>query len=288
VKDSDYTVNNVAPVVSSVTLNGGSDMTLTSEESTTNFVLGATVTDNNGCADITTVLGYLYEYQSGVLTWGDCDTSGESDGDDCYPEITCTIAGGNTCDGGTDTSASYQCTAVVEYYADPTTAGAPNAAYTWRDTLKATDDDAVDGSTETSSTIEMNTFLAMNITGNITYDNLSAGQDTGTLNESTVTTATGNLSIDEEVSGTQMCPDYPTCAGDTISVGNQEYSTTASVNYGSGTDLTGSAVTVTTLNCPKTTSAGQGTANTYWGIAIPSGIGAGAYTGVDTVNAVVN
>jgi len=283
-ESSNYSVNNVAPVVSAVTVNSGSDMTLTNEESTTDFVLSGTVTDNNGCSDISTVKGYLYEYQNSVLEYADCDSAGEADGDDCYPELTCSVGGGNSCDGGTDTSASYTCTASVQYYANPTTAGTDHADYTWRDTLKATDDDAANHNYETSATIEMETFLGLKITGSIDYGNISAGNNSGTLDQTTTTTATGNLSIDQEVSGTDM-----TDGGEgTIEVENQEYDLSVDTSYGSGTDLTDSAVTITDFNCAKTTSSGQGTKTTYWGIAIPEGIPAGEYSGTNTVSAVAN
>ncbi|MDY0097266.1 MAG: hypothetical protein RBS01_02870, partial [Candidatus Dojkabacteria bacterium] len=66
-----FTINNVAPVVSAVTLNGGAAINL--EENTTKAVtLTATVTDNNSCdgGEITSVLGYVY--RSGI-TYAACD-----------------------------------------------------------------------------------------------------------------------------------------------------------------------------------------------------------------------
>jgi hypothetical protein len=58
-----YTVNNVAPTVSNVTINGGTDIDL--EAGTTKSVtITGTVTDNNGCEDIDSVKTSVY--RSGV------------------------------------------------------------------------------------------------------------------------------------------------------------------------------------------------------------------------------
>ena len=71
-----FTVNNVAPTVSSVTLNSGSDITLT-ENTTTSVSVTATVSDNNGCGDINSATtSDVSIYRSGI-GWSGCDTVGE-------------------------------------------------------------------------------------------------------------------------------------------------------------------------------------------------------------------
>ena len=58
-----YSVNNVAPTISNVTINGGNDIDL--EAGTTKeVVVTGTVTDNNGCEDIDSVEAFVY--RSGV------------------------------------------------------------------------------------------------------------------------------------------------------------------------------------------------------------------------------
>jgi hypothetical protein len=137
-----------------------------------------------------------------------------------------------------------------------------------------------------SSLTEVNTLVALNITNpSISYGTLLINQNSGSSNKAITVTNVGNVSIDGEILGSSLCPDYPTCAGETIPVGNQEYKG-AAFTYGSGTDLTGSAVTMQ-LNLTKpTTSPSNSSGTIYWGIAIPTLSTLGMYTGQNTVLAV--
>jgi len=80
-RTSTYTVNNTDPVVASVTLNGGSDITLT-ENTTKNVQIGGTITDSNSCMDIADIDAYLY--RSGVGYGTNCNDDGDHDPDSCY------------------------------------------------------------------------------------------------------------------------------------------------------------------------------------------------------------
>lgn len=274
---SSYVVNNVAPVISAITANGGSPISL-SEGDTTPVVLGATITDNNGCSDLSTITGHIY--RSGLAP-GDCDSGGEADSNDCYPSLTCAVGGGNTCDGATDPSASYQCTSYLEYYADPTDSNTVYDGQTWKDSFEATDDDAASDTLEIGTGVVMNSLLAMDIGSTLAFGSVSAGQTIDPLDKLTIIVATGNVGLDEDLSGTDMDD------GDshTIDVGYQKYSLSASTAYGVGITLTTSA-TEAELNCAKTTSGVGATKPTYWGISIPGGTFAGEYSGNNTITAV--
>jgi len=269
-----YVINNVAPAVSAITLNGGSVISL-SEGTTTPVVLGATITDNNGCGDISAVVSSLY--RSGI-GYSSCDAGGEADSNNCYPALSCSISG-NTCDGTTDASASYACTAYVKHYADPTVDNTTYSAQNWLNTFKA-DDEALNDSQTIGTGIEMNDLLAMDIGSSLAYGNLSAGQSLDPLSALTIITATGNVGLDQTLEGTHMYS-----VGDTISVENQKYSLTASTAYSAGTTLTVSAVN-SELNCKKTTTDTGETKPTFWGISIPVGTVAGTYGGTNTIIAV--
>ncbi len=280
-----YTVNNVSPSVSGVTLNSGSNISLT-ESTTTNVVITGTVTDNNSCQDLDTVTTSLYR---SAVTFASCDDNSEDDDDSCYAVVSCNVVGsGNTCDSDSDASADYTCTVAVQFHAD-TTAGAgssdsPWYDQTWLSTIKATDDSASTDDTEVGSGVELNDCLALTVTSSIGYGNMSAGTDSGSSNQTTVVTASGNVPLDTDLSGTAMTQGG--CAYD-IPVGNQEHSFTT-FTYGAGTDLT-STPTEYQLNCVKTYYNGgkiDGTQNIYWGIEIPSTICSGLFEGEDTVTAV--
>lgn len=274
---SSYIVNNVAPVVSAISLNGGSDISTLNEGDTSPIVLGATITDNNGCTDISTVVSSLY--RSGV-GYSACDAGGEADSNDCYPALSCAVGGGNACSGATDASASYTCTAQVKYYADPTDTNTTYSAENWLDTFKASDEGLSDSATIGTGVV-MNSLLAMDIGASLAFGNLSAGQSLSPLSSQTIITATGNVGLDQTLEGTDMSDGQ----AHTIVVGNQKYSLTAATAYGSGTSLT-TAPAEAELNCKKTTTDVGETKPTYWGIAIPLGTVAGTYGGTNTVIAV--
>jgi hypothetical protein len=282
--DVSFTVNNVAPTVSAVTINGGSAITLT--ESTTKAVtLTATVSDNNSCAggELATIYGYAYRSS---ITYTGCDTSGEANNNFCYPEVTCTYVT-DTCSGTTDASADYTCTVNIYYYADPTDANTEFPDDTWLSTVKAIDDDAASGNTEVSTGVELESLTAASITNAIDYAGLSVEGSIDPLSKTTTTTPTGNVGLDQELSGSaNMCTDYPTCSvGTPIGVAYQKYALVASTAYSSGTALSTSAVE-TELNVPKAESGSPTGGTTYWGIYIPTGTLAGVYSGANVLTAV--
>ena len=275
--DESYTVNNIAPVVSALTINGGSAITLDAD-TTTNVTLGATVVDNNACGDISTVLGYMY--RSGVGYTTNCDDNGDDDDNDCYADVSCSVVGsGNTCDGASDASADYECTVATQFHADPTIAGTEYPSEDWLDTLKATDDDAATHNAEVGTGVEMNTTIGYDVTETeIDYGTLDVLDSNDPLDKTTEVVATGNVGLDEELSGVNL-----TSGGDNIPVGNEHYALAGSTAYSSGTALTTSAVEAE-LNCLKTTnSASKQTKNTWWGIYIPGGTATGTYNGTVTI-----
>lgn len=276
--NSSYTVNNVAPVVSSVTINGGSDIVLT-EGTTTSVTLTGTITDNNSCSDVSAVEASLY--RSGI-GYAACDTNPEDNDNNCYAVISCSVVGaGNTCDGASDASADYTCTVSVQYFADPTDTNTQFPTETWKNTLKATDNNSAAGNTEVTTGVEVQSLVGYDVTTTIAYGNLAVGQKNDPLDKITTITATGNVGLDQELSGTNM-----TSGGDSIAVSYQKYALATSTAYASGTSLSGTATEVE-LNCLKTTSVGSpATKNTWWGLEIPAATPAGSYTGTNTIVAV--
>ncbi len=270
-----YTVNNVAPVISNITLNSGSIINL-AEGSTQPVVLGATITDNNGCGEFSSlVVSSLH--RSGI-TYENCDAEGNANDNNCYPVLSCSISG-NTCDGANDASAGYACTANIKYFADPTVENTTYSAENWVASFTASDE-ALNDSQTIGSGVEMNDLLAMDIGSSLAYGNLTAGQSLDPLSALTIVTATGNVGLDQTLEGTHM-----SSVGNTISVENQKYALAALTAYSSGTTLTTTATNVE-LNCKKTTSDTGETKPTYWGISIPLGTIAGTYGGTNTVIAV--
>ena len=279
-----FTINNVAPTVSAVTINGGAAIDLT-ESSTKAVSLTATVSDNNSCygTELTTIYGYAY--RSSVAYTG-CDTAGEANTNRCYPEVTCTVDGG-TCTDNTDASANYTCTVNIQYYAVPTDTATQYPDDTWLSTIKAIDDDTASNNTTVGAGVEMNSLTAASITNGINYGSLAVGESNDPLNQTTTTTPTGNVGLDHEVSGAaNMCTDYPTCSvGTPIGVAYEKYALASLTAYSSGSVLSTSAVE-TELNVAKPTTGSPTAKDTWWGILIPAGTVSGTYSGANTLTAV--
>jgi len=274
-----FTINNVDPVVSAVTLNGVNPDIDLEAGTTVAIPLTATVSDNNSCQDISAVEGYVYRSSVG---YSGCDTAGEADDNYCYPEVTCTVTGG-TCEGSTDASADYTCTVNLQYFADPTGTNTQFPSDTWLDTIKATDTSAATGNTELSSGLQMNSLNAFEITASINFGALGVGDKNDPLDKTVTTTPTGNIGMDQEHSGTDMCTDSPTCAvGTPIGVAYQKYALLVSTAYASGTALSDTPAQVA-IHVPKPTSTSPTTKTAWWGIEIPSGTEAGEYSGANTI-----
>jgi len=267
----EQTSANASPTVSNVTLNGGSNITLV-ENTTTSVSWTATVTDTNGFADLNTATGKLY--RSGVGSAQACTTNDNN----CYQDVTCPLT---SCSGNSCTAT---CEVNMQFHADPTDSGTYSAEY-WRSWIEVNDDSAATGSEFSPiSTNEVATLRALNVTSSIAYGSLLAGDNTGATNQTTTVTNTGNSSIDIEVSGSQLCTNYPTCSGSTIPVGNQEYSSNT-FTYGAGTDLSVSAAALNLSISKPTASPSNTTGSVKWGLALPSVVAVGAYTGANTITA---
>jgi len=279
-----FVVNNIAPVVSGVKLNNEGAITLI-ESSTKSVSVEATVVDDNGCAggEINNVKTYVY--RSGIGYTG-CDTSGEGNGNHCYPEHTCTAG---TCSSKT---VVYTCTVPLQYYAEAT--DVTNIAYNystqnWLATVKATDKGSAIGTAVSATGVNVNSLAAFSVSPtSISYPGRTAGQTGTSLETTTVLTPTGNVPLDQNLSGTQMCTNYPTCTGGTpIDVGQQKYSLTTGTAWTSGTALTTTPV-LANINIPKVNNGTVTTKTIWWGIQIATGTVAGTYTGVNTITSVID
>jgi hypothetical protein len=136
-------------------------------------------------------------------------------------------------------------------------------------------------STNSSQTVEVSSLRALDVTATIPYGYVLAGQSTGSSNQTTTVTNVGNTAIDIELSGANMCTDYPTCAVNTISVSSQEYSLSA-FSWGSGTDLQTSTSSINMDLSKPTSHPSTSTDDVYWGMGVPTNSKSGAYSGVNT------
>lgn len=283
------TVGNSNPTVTAVSMNYGNNVTLV-ENSFVHATGTMTVTDANGCSTISSVQAKFAFATSVADMWGaNCNY----DANICYRAHSCTATTtGNSCTGGADTSAEYDCKFEIWYPARPTDGSSPGlTSASWFLSATATDSGAGTGhATNTGQTIEVNTLNALNVTGSIAFGTVSANSNTGASNQTVTHTNTGNTALDNAISGDVMCTDYPTCAGGAQGVmqPTQQKFDLIDQTYASLTNTLAATTSPATIEVVLATSTATTSAVTdlsYWGIAIPAGQTTGAYTGQNTVTA---
>ncbi|MCA9361247.1 hypothetical protein KC845_01675 [Candidatus Kaiserbacteria bacterium] len=312
---SDITVSNAPPVVLSnqITLNDGQDIILTQDAGeTTGFQIQFSVSDDNSCENAASgpeISGYeLAVYRTTVGTTTCTPDAADYNPNNCYPSglatstwnLSCTASSTSCTFGvdGIDTTMVYDCTFPLWYVADPTDGSATTSihfATDWSVAVRGVDDDLATSSYVQSNTgQELVSFLAYALdTFVIAYQQLEPGQQTDPLVATTTFRATGNIGLDQELSGQAMCSTYsgafscPNSATSTIPETEQVFAT-SSVTYatalGAGNFLSSSTYKYLDLNISKSTATNtQAEKETYWGIAVPGTITySGAYTGENT------
>ena len=270
-------VGNASPTVSGVLLNGGAVIKLI-EGSATTVQATATVSDGNTYNDIGTTTGKVY--RSGVTNGKDCTVNGNN----CYQDTTCATSAcsGNDC--------VVTCTFNIWFIAERTDAGTYSGEH-WVAWIQAEDKQGTTSSaTNSSQTINVETLTAIDVTDTIDYSNLSPGGKIDPLSKLVMASTTGNEAIDANISGNDMCTDYPTCTVNTTSIYAQKYATGTPVGYAS-TSAEGCYTASTTNGLlefvtvkPTATPTDQGQ-TIYWGTAVSSTQALGTYTGVNAFSA---
>jgi hypothetical protein len=266
-------VGNAAPTVSGIKLNSGINISLIENNATT-VNATCTVTDTNTYGNISSVIGRVF--RSGVTSSQACT----ADPNNCYDQVTCATS---SCSGNDCTAT---CQFSIWFIAEPTDAGSDWSGEHWVAWIKAIDaSNASSTATNSAQTIEMNTLTAFDVTNAIGYGTLSPGQANDPLDKIVRATTTGNEAIDSNISGTNMCTDYPTCAVNTTSMTWQHYATTslayASTSNGVTIATSTPALFEFTTGKPTATTSNQAQ-DIYWGTYVPVGQVVGNYTGVNT------
>lgn len=306
-----FTVNNVAPTVpvGTVSINGGSDISLTVDSGeTTGFTLDFETSDANSCENALAgdeMVGYEVSLFRDSIGTSTCDgTTGSYNPNNCYPSslatttwnLSCT-ASSTSCGGPTDATVSWSCTFPLWFVAQPTDSTSPYDPDVWVAAISGVDDNAATGTKVLgSNTVELLSFPAIDLlTAEIPYGALEPGDNTGTLNATTTVQSVGNTGLNENIEGEAMCTTFAVgneCANSatsTIPDFKQEFAT-SSVAYGSGTGMSSTTPQMLEIKVPKTTSTSTPNSGiTYWGIEVPVSITlAGAYTGLNTFYAVIS
>ncbi len=274
------TIGNEAPTVNTVTFaestQGVSLSSFTVAENTTkNIYIYGSFTDNNGCADVTSLTMEFFQTGSAVsgCTYNDnrCYNS-NSTGYSC--NFT-TIPG--ACSGGSSETGNYECTVPVQYFAEATDAG-PYSASVWRGRIVATDAALATGAA--TNDVEILTLSALDVGSSISYGSLGLNAQSSDVSL-TVTNTGNNDSLNVWVSGTAMA-----CTFGSIPVGNQRYALASGVSYSSMIPLTGTATSSGAIVSKATSAGSPSNYNLYWKLLTPTGGVNGTCTGTTTFSGV--
>ena len=282
--ESPYTINNVAPTVSSVMLHGDVDITLSlkyvSEELATTTAI---ISDNNGCDDIQSATSAIYWSGNGENNYA-CG----QDGDNCYQigTINCITDSYNTCDGYIDPSVSYVCSTTLAFHTIPTDGAGGNYPYgstNWLAAIKGSDESLWGVGTTSASnavTVVSQSGLTVNET-EIDFGTIRGGQDSGGNNGTTTIENLGNTPLNSTIDGDDMIRQL---GGDWIGASQQRYATSTFTYPGAGVATQLSSTTPNTFDIDAvkpTTAEIDVTDEIYWGIAIPAGKLSGYYDGTN-------
>ena len=274
---STYTIANATPSVSSVLLNNGAPITLNIKGAAniTIYASSTSVTDDNGCGDISSATGTIY--------WSDATGAANcsQDDNDCYPiPVACTVSG---CTGGVDVDVDVECSADLAFYAIPTVAGDsnPNGTTDWVASIRAFDEAASYASSSSGVDLNVSTAIEVNEV-EIAYGSLIANTDSGTDNATTTIVNAGNSPLDTDLIGEDMLRDGE--GPEYIPALNQEFDL-ANFDYGVGsTPIASSSQTLVDTVLVRPTSVTDVEDDIYWGIAVPV-ILSGDYSGLNTFTA---
>jgi len=270
-----------APSVSAVSVNGGSAITLTAN-TTTNVNVNATVTDSNGCAEITGGTTTILLYRSGVTSSSCLTSSGAA-----VTSLNCYLLGAftasSTCSTGSQNTTT---TFAVQYFAQATDASSSYNGQNWMATVLFRTPDNTTGTGDSSPGQTLNTMLALNVTtGTINYGTLGANTNSGANDSIVTSTNAGNTSTTLQLYASATLKSGSNVIPTTTS---QTYSTSSFTYQGTSTFLTAAAATVSGFVLTSPTSTNNVAKATFWGIAIPNNQPTGTYQGTNVFQALFN
>lgn len=272
---STVVVGNAVPTVTSVVLNNAGSITLTAN-TTANVSVNATISDNNGCADITAGTTTIMIYRSSI-TSSTCLTT--TNNLNCYRATGFTAS--STCTGTGTGTTNTTTTFAMQYFADATDSSSSYSAQNWLATVIFKDANNGTGTGDATGQ-ELLTLNAINVTtSSLNYGTIAASSTSGATNQVATTSNAGNSSTTLRLRALQTL----VSGSNSISTGSQRYSTSTFTFPGTSTALTESLVTVTDffLVPPTSTSLVQQAA--FWGLEVPAGRPTGTYSGFNVFSA---
>lgn len=278
-----YTINNAAPVLGTLVLNGGSAIILNIKDGgdTAVSAVNVSVEDLNGCHDLESAVGAIH--MSNATSSYNC----LADDNTCY-QIEMADCALSACDSADDMIGTYTCTAYLKYFAVPTDsyyASNPWKNYNWLSYLNVFD--GVNYAFATSAPVELQTNLAIEVP-ELWIDfgsGIFAGDNTGADNATTSVENAGNSPLDASIYGTSL-GGYS--YGGSIDVQWIKWNID-SFDYELETKYLKTSGQPVDLIAPRATATSTPSADVmYWGIGIPFEAYPDIYNGRNTFIAVLD
>ena len=280
-KTSSYTINNVMPELGTLSfvglpvINGSSSIILNLRGAPdTQVSVTVPVSDLNGCSDITSASSRIY--MTGT------SSSCSADKNSCYFATSPVNCVKTNCLAGSAT-ADYTCTVGMKYYAVSTDSyNASSTQYDWRANINVFDSSGLP-TPASSDGVELISNLGIDVTEPVINfgQTLSAGQNSGAVNQQTTVVNAANSPLDVNLSGSDMFGSL----GGSIGVNNLQWKLNSNFSYGFGSALT-SFDTLVNTGIIKATSTTDTWKRFYWGVNVPGGSYPAAYNGSTTFSAV--
>lgn len=279
-----YNVNNVAPTVANVTLNQGGNITLNIKNApdVDIFASSTSVTDNNGCTDLSSATSTIY--LSSVSGGSNCT----SDGNNCYNTASayCWIT---QCSGPTSATAAVTCSSSLAFYAMPTDDSSIASTSSWYAKIKVTDALGLNGSGSytTLDGVEVISSAALEVSElSIPYGTIQAGTNTGATNVETTIVNFGNTPIDTAVSGYDMLMNA--VGPEFIGIENQKHLVSAFDYNTLGTPTSSTTPDTVETNIPRPNSLVDVSNPIFWGIAVPFGVPSANFSGYNLFTVILD
>jgi hypothetical protein len=196
---------------------------------TTVYVIG-TALDYDGCSTIDSAANFdIVLFRSGVSGDRNCI----QDKNDCYPAIEVGNISITGCSGGPDTDLNFEIPVNLAFWADPTDYGSPFAAQNWIASVKLIDDE--DDYTTSTDTFELNSLVALDVPGSITYGSVRPGEVSSVRELAFTQTGNRAFNIEQTATGAEMICDG--LGSSNIPWSNVEMSLSRYFVFGDGVDL---------------------------------------------------
>jgi hypothetical protein len=261
------TVGNAAPTISGVVLNHGTTMTLT-PNATTSFDINYTMTDNNGCGDITRATSTAFRFGSASTCAIPSSTPSSLS---CYVYVSRTTSSCNS-------SISYDATDTVQiwYFANSTNGNSSTFPSDHWEAYAIVGDASNATGSATSSAVEMDVLSAVNVaTSSLLYGSLSASSTSA--EQPATTTNAGNSTTSIQLYAFATLTSGP----NSITTSSQHYASSTGINWGASTALTASAVSLAGVSLKTPTSTTNVSQGIYWTLNVPAGQATGTYNGTN-------